>query len=235
MARHAAADGRHTLNSIVDVPVALAGAHPSAPFARAVGFTATMPGNSRYLHLPLDAAKADALHGVVANAPDAEAYRTLTFAAPWPEEFLDDQCELQRRMSTDEPAGDDEHEEEVWDERRLRDDDELHAARGVWELAAVAQHIGSGRLVAFSELLLSPDDAPTEAWQMATLVHPDHRGHRLGLAVKLANVEALASHAPAVRRIVTGNAAENAPMIAVNDMMGFEVVGAGQFWQKRVG
>ena len=24
----------------------------------------------------------------------------------------------------------------------------------------------------------------------------------------------------------------NAPMIAVNDMMGFEVVGAGWFWQK---
>ena len=35
-----------------------------------------------------------------------------------------------------------------------------------------------------------------------------------------------------MRRIVTGNAAENAPMIAVNDMMGFEIAGAGWFWQK---
>ncbi len=60
---------------------------------------------------------------------------------------------------------------------------------------------------------------------MATIVHPEHRGHRLGLAVKLANLEALAEEAPAVRRIVTGNAAVNAPMIAVNDMMGFEVAG----------
>ena len=63
---------------------------------------------------------------------------------------------------------------------------------------------------------------------MVTVVHPEHRGHRLGLAVKLANLEALAgSRARDVRLIVTGNAAVNAPMIAVNDMMGFEVAGDG--------
>ena len=35
-----------------------------------------------------------------------------------------------------------------------------------------------------------------------------------------------------MRLIVTGNAAVNAPMIAVNEMMGFEVAGEGNFWQK---
>jgi GNAT superfamily N-acetyltransferase len=134
-------------------------------------------------------------------------------------------------MSTDEPAGDGAHKEEVWDARRLAEDEELLRARGLWKLAAVAQHAATGRLVAFSELLLAPD-APAEAWQMATLVHPEHRGHRLGLAVKLANLEALAAAAPLVRRIVTGNASVNAPMIAVNDLMGFEVAGSGHFWQK---
>ena len=53
--------------------------------------------------------------------------------------------------------------------------------------------------------------------------------------MKLANVEALAAAAPSVRRIVTGNAAVNTPMIAVNDMMGFEIAGAGWFWQKDCG
>jgi RimJ/RimL family protein N-acetyltransferase len=66
------------------------------------------------------------------------------------------------------------------------------------------------------------------------VVHPAHRGHRLGLAVKIANLEALARRAPAARLIVTGNAAVNAPMIAVNDMLGFEVAGEGMFWQKQV-
>ena len=98
----------------------------------------------------------------------------------------------------------------------------------------MAQHIPSGRLVAFSELELWPD-APAVAWQMATLVHPEHRGHRLGLAVKIANLDFLAGPAPDVRLIVTGNAATNAPMIAVNDLMGFEVSGVGTFWQKHLG
>ncbi len=230
----AAAEGRRSLNAIVDVPVASAGRHPGEAFAPRVGFVATMPGNSRYLAVPLDDDLVRELHRVVATARGAADYRVFTFTTPWPEEYLEDHCELARRMSTDEPAGDGEREEEVWDAVRIREGDELLAARGVWKLAAVAQHVGSGRLVAFSELLLSPD-APREAWQMATLVHPSHRGHRLGLAVKLANVEALGAAAPSVRRILTGNAAENTPMIAVNDMMGFEIAGAGWFWQKAVG
>ena len=35
-----------------------------------------------------------------------------------------------------------------------------------------------------------------------------------------------------MRLVVTGNASVNAPMIAVNDMMGFEVASEGNFWQK---
>ena len=231
MARLGAAHGRIVLNAIVDVPVAVAKSHPSVPFARRVGFTATLPGNSRYLFVPLDPVKMDELRAVVSSARDAGDYRTRTFVAPWPKEYDDDHCELMRRMSTDEPAGDSAREEEVWDARRLAEDEDLLRARGVWKLAAVAQHVHTGRLVAFSELLLAPD-APAEAWQMATLVHPEHRGHRLGLAVKLANLDALTRAAPLVRRIVTGNASVNAPMIAVNDLMGFEVAGAGHFWQK---
>ena len=63
---------------------------------------------------------------------------------------------------------------------------------------------------------------------------PAPPGHRLGLAVKIANLDLLAEKAPAVRLIVTGNAQSNAPMIAVNDMLGFEVAGVGMFWQKRL-
>jgi GNAT superfamily N-acetyltransferase len=161
-------------------------------------------------------------------------YRTLAFVAPWPEEFLDDHCALLRVMSTDEPAGDGERQAEHWDEARLRENDELDAARGATMLAAVAQHIPSGRLVAMTELSVS-EHSPGEAWQQITVVHPDHRGHRLGLAVKLANLDLLAERAPDVHVVTTGNASVNAPMIAVNDMMGFEIFSEGAFWQKRLG
>ncbi len=233
MSEVAAADGREVLNSIVDVPVSVASDHPSRAFAVNVGFVPNLAGNRRHLRVPVEAARLDEVRGVVAAARAAADYRVLTFDAPWPEEFVEDECELFRRMSTDEPAGDSAHEEETWDAGRLRESDDLHVARGTSKLVAVAQHTPTGRLVAMSELLLSPD-IPGQAWQLATVVHPEHRGHRLGLAVKIANIEALAVRAPDVRLIVTGNAAVNAPMIAVNDMLGFEVAGEGMFWQKRV-
>ena len=229
----ARADGRHVLNSIVDVPLDRAADHASLSFAPTVGFEAMLDGNTRHLALPVDDARLEELRCEVTRARDAAAYRTLTFGAPWPAHYLEDQCTLLQCMSTDEPHGDDDHEEEVWDAERVRENDALHVARGARFLIAVARHEPSGRLVACTELSIA-HDAPEQAWQMLTVVQPEHRGHRLGLAIKLANLEALARQAPAVRTIVTGNASVNAPMIAVNEMMGFEVAGEGMFWQKRL-
>jgi len=233
MGAMAADDGRRALNGIVDVPVAVAASHASRHFAPRLGFEATMAGNSRHLHLPADRVRLDELRRVVATARDAGDYRTVTFEAPWPVELVDDQCELLRVMSRDEPAGDGEREEEVWDAGRVAEHEALRAARGTPKLVAVAEHLPTRRLVAASELLLTPG-VPHRACQLETVVHPEHRGHRLGLAVKLANLDFLARRAPEVRVVTTGNAAVNAPMIAINDLLGFEVAGVGSFWQKRL-
>jgi GNAT superfamily N-acetyltransferase len=233
MAEHVRADGRTVLNSIVDVPLDRATNHASLSFAPKVGFEAMLAGNTRHLSLPIDAARIHELRAEVARARGVDAYRILTFEAPWPTQYLEDQCALFQCMSTDEPHGDQGHEEEVWDAERVRENDALHAARGTRVHVAVAQHIATGRLAACTELTIA-HDAPGQAWQMLTVVQPEHRGHRLGLAIKLANIDVLARHAPDVRLIVTGNAAVNAPMIAVNDMIGFEVAGEGQFWQKHL-
>ena len=164
---------------------------------------------------------------------DAGDYRVLTFEGAWPAEYLDDRCALYLSMSTDEPHGDDGHEEEIWDAERLGEVDALRVARHVRTLTAVARHLPSGRLVACTELSIGAD-SPGQAWQMLTVVDPRHRGHRLGLAIKLANLELLADRAPEARLVITGNAAVNVPMIAVNEMMGFGVAGKGNFWQKRL-
>jgi RimJ/RimL family protein N-acetyltransferase len=193
-----------------------------------------MAGNSRRLDVPLDPAKATEMRAVVACARQADEYRLLTFVTPWPEEFAEDEWELLRVMSTDEPAGDGEHEEEVWDEARMVEYDALREERGATKLCAIAQHVPSGRAVAMTEILVCEDEAH-QSWQLITVVHPEHRGHRLGLAVKLANLDLLAEHSPGISFVLTGNAAVNAPMIAVNDMMGFRIVGEGMFWQKRLG
>jgi GNAT superfamily N-acetyltransferase len=229
--RRFAAEGRSVVNALVEVPTAMLESDPAAPFARRLGFVLTQQGNRRNLNLPVDAERMAPLRREVAEA--TTGYRTFAFTAPWPKAYLEDQCELGRRMSTDAPSGDERHEEEVWDAARVEEWDRLLAAQGMVKLVAVAQHVASGRLVAFSELAL-PRDHPDEAWQWATLVLREHRGHRLGLAVKLANLDYLEANFPEVRLVITNNAQENAPMIAVNEMLGFEVVATGTFWQKEL-
>jgi GNAT superfamily N-acetyltransferase len=234
MTGHGRADGRHVLNSIVDVPLDRAAGHASQFFAPKVGFEPMLSGNIRHLAVPMEDARTAELRVEVARARDADDYRLLTFEAPWPADYLDDQCALFQCMSTDEPHGDEGHEEEVWDAERVAENDNLRVERGARYLIAVAQHVASGRFVACTELCIGAE-SPGQAFQMLTVVEPKHRGHRLGLAIKLANLDLLAKSAPGVRVIVTGNASVNGPMIAVNDMMGFEVASKGNFWQKHLG
>ena len=126
-------------------------------------------------------------------------------------------------MSTDVPVGDQELDEEIWDESRVRALEAGLAAQNRAKVSTAARHAATGRLVGYTEVVV-PLGAPAWSWQHDTLVMREHRGHGLGLAMKVANLRAVAERHPGVRSISTWNAAENAPMIAVNDEMGFEVV-----------
>jgi GNAT superfamily N-acetyltransferase len=57
--------------------------------------------------------------------------------------------------------------------------------------------------------------------QFDTIVLPEHRGHRLGMLVKAANLLQVRRAAPTATSIVTWNAAENRHMLAVNEALGF--------------
>jgi hypothetical protein len=54
----------------------------------------------------------------------------------------------------------------------------------------------------------------------------EHRGHRLGLLLKLAMMELLTTTEPQLERMETSNAASNTHMAAVNDALGYVPSGA---------
>jgi hypothetical protein len=56
------------------------------------------------------------------------------------------------------------------------------------------------------------------------MVLPEHRGHRLGLAIKLATHRALLRAFPDCEVVRTGNADVNEHMNAVNELMGYRLV-----------
>jgi hypothetical protein len=70
---------------------------------------------------------------------------------------------------------------------------------------------------------------PDVAFQWATIVRVAHRGHRLGMLLKLANLDQLRREMPTVRHLNTWNAASNTWMVAVNEAVGFRVMEA---WTK---
>jgi len=185
----------------------------------------------RELRLPL---KPDHERALTDN-PKAKppGYTMRTFVDRWPDELIEDRCELGRRMSTDVPMGEQELDEEVWDEARVRHMEESFAAQHRAKVTTAARHDASGRLVAFTEIAI-PLGAPESAWQHDTLVMREHRGRGLGFATKVANLSAVTDAYPAVRTISTWNAAENEYMIAVNDAMGFEVVAHSSWWLKKI-
>ena len=57
-----------------------------------------------------------------------------------------------------------------------------------------------------------------------TFVLPGHRGHSLGLAVKLANHRSLMAALPECELVRTSNADVNAHMNAVNETLGYRQV-----------
>lgn len=164
----------------------------------------------------------------------SEGYRVVTWIGDTPAEYLDSMVVLHTRMSTDVPMGALAFEEEVWDVERIQRMESNDTALGFRGYQASAQDLHSGELVAYTRLV-TPEDKPEVAYQEDTLVRSDHRGHRLGMLVKIANVDALAADRPQVKRVHTWNAGENQWMLAINVAMGFRRATTEGAWQKKLG
>ena len=154
---------------------------------------------------------------LAAAGPD---YRIHTWEGRTPARWEDDVAYLKARMFTDAPTGDFDPTEVEWDADRLRrEEGRFVDAFRRWVTAA--EHVPTGRLVAFSELHTRRAEPSKLTEQQDTLVIAEHRGHRLGLAVKAANLVAVAREVPDAGPIITWNAAENTHMLAVNRQLGF--------------
>ena len=136
-------------------------------------------------------------------------------------------------MVSEAPMGDVEMDPEVWDESRLREEEAELAGMRRTRLSTFAL-APDGEVAGFNELLHAAHDV-ANAYNWDTLVLPAHRGHRLGMALKVDNLRRFQRAFPDARRVHTQNAAQNGPMIAVNDAVGFVPVEQIGEWQGPVG
>ena len=160
----------------------------------------------------------------------AAGYRLETWQGATPPHRLDGLAALHARMSTDAPAAGLDHEAEAWDAARLQRYEQGQLEGGRTVLRAIAVEETTDAVVAFTTLVSS--GAPGIWYQHDTLVHGDHRGHRLGMLVKAANLQALAA-ADTEAIVRTWNAEENRPMLRVNEALGFTAICSEGAWQLR--
>ncbi|WP_431276971.1 GNAT family N-acetyltransferase [Leifsonia poae] len=209
-------------------PSGLPADSPDVLFAQRRGYRLGQVERFSSLELPMPQGRWDTLLAdALAHSGD---YRTVSWWRSAPEDLLDEFAALKERMTVDIPQSGIALDDEQWTGDRVREHENELIARGEPLLTTVAQHIPSGHLAAYTEITV-PDDGD-KAEQYDTLVALAHRGHRLGTLVKLENLRRLADRAPRIRRLLTWNADENAPMLAVNDAFGFELQGLTGTWQK---
>jgi GNAT superfamily N-acetyltransferase len=165
------------------------------------------------------------------SGPD---YRVHLWTGATPSEWLADLAILHTRMSTDAPSAGMEEPEDVYTPERVAQLEANEALSSRPMLVAVVEHIPTGTLAGFTQLSVAAAlDRPIA--QENTLVLREHRGHGLGVLLKLANLEyALAEH-PGHPSVITYNAEENRHMLDVNEALGFVPIGYEGAWRKNLG
>ena len=166
-----------------------------------------------------------------AAAAASTDYRVVRWFAPTPPEFVAGYGWMKSRMITDAPAAALEFDEEDWDAARVARHDAPYVNGGQTMQVTAAQHIATGELVAFNELVIGKDRTAV-TFQEDTLVLQTHRGHRLGMLIKCEALIAWREHAPESPRVITYNAEENRPMLDVNEAIGFAPVAYNGAWKK---
>ncbi|GEK78787.1 GNAT family protein [Agrococcus baldri] len=172
-----------------------------------------------------------------ASARAAQAgYQTIAWSGPTPADHRAGMRALHEAMSTDSPMGELALEPETWSDERLAAFEREKTAGGRTMRTVVARHLATGELAGFTSLFVGAvllgggDDV---ARQHDTIVAREHRGHGLGMLLKLANLVELRDHHPTHARVNSMNAEENRHMLAVNEAVGFEPAGYEAVWQKQ--
>jgi GNAT superfamily N-acetyltransferase len=203
---------RHLISPAVD----------GAGFAAAVGAVAGLAEHRSRLEI-----------GALQDPPMADGYRLVQWTGLAPTGYLDDLAYLDGRLNVDAPVGDLAWEAEQVDAARIRAAEEALRLRQRTTFHSGAVHEASGRLVAWT-VITGRDDVVWHGWQGITIVDPGHRGHGLGLTIKNQNLRYARGRRPALRAIDTFNAAANAHMLRINQLMGFRKVDEVTQWQLTV-
>jgi GNAT superfamily N-acetyltransferase len=196
--------GRTRVGGEVSVDLSVAGA--AFDFATSVGAVEKHREDHLLADLPVTAAPVD------------PAYDVVTWRGRCPDEHREAYLAMRNQMNADVPSGELDLEVATLDDARLASSEE-RLVKAYDVRVAAARRRSDGAFGGYS-LLFVPHGADY-GWQDDTLVMPEHRGHRLGAALKAANYADLPAEVVVVH---TWTAPSNTAMHHTNTALGFRVV-----------
>lgn len=166
-----------------------------------------------------------------ARRDNARDYEFVNISGRVPPELLESMTDLQAAIN-DAPWDDIEMEPEAFPVERLAAYEQAQLDGGKRLHRVLARHRETGELVGHTIIAVEAE-RPHFGEQHDTSVVRQHRGHRLGLVLKGLMLDYLREVEPQARSFDTWNAASNDHMIAVNEAMGFRVMGHALAYQRK--
>lgn len=162
----------------------------------------------------------------------AVAYELVRIPGATPEHLLADIVALTQAIN-DAPTDDLDIEDEVFSPERIRAFEAAQVAydRRIYRL--VARESDTGDLAGHTMVGVE-NERPWHGRQYDTSVLRTHRGHRLGMLLKIGMLHWLREAEPQLRTVSTWNAASNAHMIQVNEAVGYHVIANAIVWQRHM-
>lgn len=162
---------------------------------------------------------------------DPQGYRLVWVSGDIPDELMANAIVAYDTMNTA-PRGDLQFGDWHTTAEEIREWERVRKANGAEQRLVIAIHEATGATAGFTQVQRHPD-TPWAVQQQGTAVVPAHRGHGIGKWMKAAMVERILAEWGDATFIRTGNAYSNAPMLSINDRMGFKVVWSVIVWQSK--
>jgi GNAT superfamily N-acetyltransferase len=147
----------------------------------------------------------------------------------YPEEELEAIVKLHDLISQ-QPFGDIEIEDIIFTAETIRQDEKSMTARGYERWTYYVREKESGDLAGYTEVVWNPN-RPEIIYQEMTGVFPEYRSNGLGRWLKAAMLDKVLKERPQAKYIRTGNADSNAPMLKINNELGFKPYISRMTWQ----
>jgi GNAT superfamily N-acetyltransferase len=223
-------DGRQLLLTASKLPYAERESHGYRQFAEACGYALSIYEVVRHLTLPVPDER---IQGWIDEAaPHHDGYTIETFVHDVPADLVESLCVLLGQLAVDAPSGAVDFEEEKMTPQRFAE--MLATVKAMNRARYETVALTPDRQVVAQSTLAVPLGESTTVFQWGTFVHREHRGHKLGLATKAANLRAVQEFRDDLTLVTTQNAETNDYMVSINERMGFRPIEVSAEFVKRL-